>query len=254
MDGERGLAEALECLGNLTLLHEKDIPLAQSYFEKCFELYRKHGDEWGMATVIFDLGILAFVQGNYAEAEEYSITSLVKFQELGDRGKIAIVLSGLAELARFLGDYERAGKFWEQNLENFRALRNRHALAWPFQGLGWVSLHEGDYRKGKALFEESLQLSNEMNNKVLMTLCLMGLASILGMTGKPQQAAQLFGAVEFLNESMIHMEPADQKDFDFYVAEVRRQLDETTFAKAWDEGRAMTMEQAIAFALEAADA
>ena len=83
-----------------------------------------------------------------------------------------------------------------------------------------------------------------------MTLCLMGLASILGMTGKPKKAAQLFGAVEFLNESIIRMEPSDHKDFDHYVAVVRGQLDEAAFAKAWGEGRLMTMEQAIAFALE----
>jgi non-specific serine/threonine protein kinase len=253
IDGERGLAEALECLGNMTLFHEEDIPTAQSFFEKSFELYRKHGDEWGMATVIFDLGSLAFVQGHDAQVEEHYLTSLVKFQKLGDKGRIALVLSGLGELARFLGDYERAGKFWEQNLESFRALGDRYALAWPFQGLAWVALHEGDSRKAKALFEESLQVSNEMNNKRLMILCLMGFASILGMTGKPKEAAQLFGAVEFLSESINHMEPADQKDFNHYVTVVRGQLDEAAFAKAWGEGRLMTMEQAIEFELKEYD-
>ena len=81
-------------------------------------------------------------------------------------------------------------------------------------------------------------------------LCLAGLAGVLGMTGKPQQAARLFGAAELFIESVGSMEPADQKDFDHYLAIVREQLDEALFEKLWAEGRSMTMEQAIEFALE----
>lgn len=73
------------------------------------------------------------------------------------------------------------------------------------------------------------------------------------MTGKPEQAARLFGAVESLVESIGmagRMNPSDQKEFDDYVTIVRAQLDDASFAAAWAEGRAMTMEQAIAYALE----
>jgi non-specific serine/threonine protein kinase len=248
VEGEQGLAEALECLGNVALL--EDNKMAQSLFEQSFELYQKHGDQWGMAWAMYDLGSLAFVQGHYAEAEEQYMKSLAKFQELGDKFSAAYAFSGLGDLARFLGDYERARKFHEQNLEGFRELRGRFALAWPFLNLAWVSLHEGDYRNAKALFEESLILSNESRNKGNTTLCLAGFASVLGMTGKPQQAARLFGAVESLLESIGPIEPTDQKDFDHYVAAVRAQLDQAAFAKAWAEGRTMTLEQAITFALE----
>jgi predicted ATPase/class 3 adenylate cyclase len=252
VDGERGLAEALECLGNLALL-EEDNKTAQSFFERSFELYQNQGDQSGMAWVRFDLGNMAFVQGYYAEAQEQYMKSLTKFQELGDKFGMAYVFSGLGDLARFLGDYERARKFHEQNLEGFRELRGRFALAWPFINLGWVSLHEGDFRKAKVLFDESLKLSNESRNKGNTTLCLAGFASVRGMTGKPEQAARLFGAVESLLESIGRLEPSDQKDFDHYVAVVREQLDEAAFAKAWAEGRTMTLEQAITFALEKSD-
>jgi hypothetical protein len=46
------------------------------------------------------------------------------------------------------------------------------------------------------------------------------------------------------------MVPPDQKEFDHYVTAVRGQLDEVVFVKAWAEGRAMTLEQAIEYALE----
>jgi len=246
-NGERGLAEALECVGNIALFHEADIKTAQSSFEQSFELYQRYRDQRGMAWAISDLGSLAFVQGHYARAEEQFMKGLAKFQELGDRFSVAYVLIGLGELTRFLGDYQRAGKFYEQNLEIYRELGGRFTLAWPFLGLAWVSLRKGDYRKAKTLFEDSLKLSIEDSNKSVITLCIAGFAGVLGMTSKPEQAARLFGAVKFLLESIGR--PADRKDFDHYLAAVRSQLDETAFAQAWTEGRAMTLEQAVDYAL-----
>jgi uncharacterized protein (DUF2236 family) len=73
------------------------------------------------------------------------------------------------------------------------------------------------------------------------------------MTGKPERAARLFGAVESLLEAIGmagRMDPSDQKELDHYVAAARGKLDEAAFAKAWAAGRAMTSEQAIAFALQ----
>ncbi|MEO7840300.1 MAG: tetratricopeptide repeat protein [Anaerolineales bacterium] len=246
-DGERGLAEALVGLGEIALFNGGAIETAQSFFERSFELYQKHGDKWGMTWAMFELGNLAFVQGDYAQAEGQHLKSLSRFQELGDKFGVAYTLSGLGELARFAGDYERAGKFYEQMLEIYRELHGRFTPAWPLLGLAWASLHRGDYGKAKALFEESLKLSIADSNKTLITLCLAGFASVLGMTSKPELSARLLGAVKFLLESIGR--PADRKDFDHYVAHVHAQLDETAFAEAWADGRAMTLEQAVDYAL-----
>lgn len=116
-----------------------------------------------------------------------------------------------------------------------------------------MSLHRGDYRKAQALFEESVKLSKEYGNKTAIMDCLAGFASILGMTNKTEQAVRLFGAVEALLEGIGmggRMDPSDQKEFNHYVAAVRAQLDKAAFAKAWAEGRAMTTEQAVAYAME----
>ena len=45
------------------------------------------------------------------------------------------------------------------------------------------------------------------------------------------------------------MDPIDRADYDRDVAAIRAQLDETTFAAAWAAGRALSLEQAIAEAL-----
>ena len=81
-------------------------------------------------------------------------------------------------------------------------------------------------------------------------MSLAGYAAVLGMIGKPEHAARLFGAVErLLEDSGIRLDQSDQKEFDHYNPVVRAQLDEAVFAQVWAEGRTITPEQAIEYAL-----
>ncbi len=248
---EKGIALALLWLGR-TAHRQHDERAAQTDTEECLTIYQGLHDQWAMATAIYTLAAVAAAQGHYAEAEERYMQSLAKFRELGDKFRMGYVLNGLGELARLLGDYERAGKFYEEDVAVLREQRSPVALVTPLVNQGWVPLHGGDYGKAIALFGESLKLSKEYGNQNGMAISLAGFASVLEMTGKPEQAAQLFGAVESLLEAIGmagRMDPSDQKEFDHYVAAARGQLDEAAFAKAWAGGRAMTTEQAIEYAV-----
>jgi predicted ATPase/DNA-binding XRE family transcriptional regulator len=253
---KKEIAFALLWLGR-TASRQRDEQIAQSLIEEALTIYQELQDEWGIVMAFHRLAELAKTRGEHGKAqEEFFMKTLAKYRNLGDRFMAGEVLNALGEVARFEGDYERAGTFYEQALEILRELGSRFPPATPLVNLAWVSLHGGDYRKARALFEESLKLNREYGDTIGMVECLGGFAAILGMTGKPEQAARLFGAVESLPESSGMaggLEPPDQKEFDHYVAVVHGQLDEAAFEKAWAEGRAMTMEQAIAYALENQD-
>ncbi len=67
---------------------------------------------------------------------------------------------------------------------------------------------------------------------------------------QPFQAARLFATAEAaLEEIGSSMQPSQNPHYETYVAEIRDQLGEDTFASAWAEGRAMRLEDAIASAL-----
>ena len=68
--------------------------------------------------------------------------------------------------------------------------------------------------------------------------------------GDAERAAQLLGAGDALLEAMgIGLQPADKLEVDRYRAAVREQLDEATFEAARAEGRAMSLEEAVAYVL-----
>ena len=68
-----------------------------------------------------------------------------------------------------------------------------------------------------------------------------------------ERAARLFGAAEALEDSMIarpEFAIFDNGALQAPIAMLRTRLGDDAFAAAWAEGRAMTLEQAIAYALE----
>ena len=70
--------------------------------------------------------------------------------------------------------------------------------------------------------------------------------------GQAEQAAWLLGAAEAPREIIgAPVPPVDRAGYDSQVAAMRSQLDEARFAAAWAEGRAMTIEEAVEYALQA---
>ncbi len=73
------------------------------------------------------------------------------------------------------------------------------------------------------------------------------IAGPIGAKGDPQRAARLLAASETQMETMgASVQPGDKLEVDHFINAVKQQLGEIEFNKAWAEGRAMTMEQALA--------
>ena len=92
------------------------------------------------------------------------------------------------------------------------------------------------------------QLGNEQG---IVDLLREGFAELAAAQGQATRAARLWGAAEALREPAdVERAPNLRADDDPHVAEVCSALGEEAFAAAWAEGRAMTLEQAVAYALE----
>jgi len=119
------------------------------------------------------------------------------------------------------------------------------------QNLAYVVHYNRDDERATALFRESLVLSWESGVKGSVPAGLAGLASVAGRQGKPVRAATLFGAAQGLLDAIgIAFEVAERDQHTRAIAAARAQLDDAAFKGAWEEGRAMTLEQVIAYALD----
>jgi DNA-binding NarL/FixJ family response regulator len=97
-----------------------------------------------------------------------------------------------------------------------------------------------------------LGVAVELGDKADVAYCLEGLASMIAEREEPAHAARLFGASEALLEAIgapLHVQAQDRALYERTVESLRCRLGEEAFGVAWAEGRAMTLEQVVEYAL-----
>ena len=108
----------------------------------------------------------------------------------------------------------------------------------------------GEHVEVAALWKEALIVSSELEHSWSVLRALAGLAGAAGLAADHERAARLFGAVEALREAGGTREHRQWRAvYEPDVAAVRDALGEAAFAAAWAEGREMSMQQAITYAL-----
>ena len=174
------------------------------------------------------------------------------YRELGQKQDISSALNGLGDVARLQGDYARAAVLYRESLALRRELADKRGSAIGLVNLGTTALAQEDTEQAARLYRESLELNWRIQYMPGIAYCLFGFAGISALQRLPERAARLAGAAAALYDAIGLSLPEDEHDLrgDRIEANVRDQLDETTFAAAWAAGHAMPLEQAIAEALE----
>ncbi len=249
LDEKASIALALHDLAWL-VIDQRDYDHARVLLEESRVLRREVGDKGGLASSLALLGVVARHQGNHEQAARLHAESLALRQELEDRDGIAWSLYNLGNVAWSQGDYPRAAALFDESIGLFRELEAKPGIALGLRGLGRVRHNQGDYRKAAVLFADSLAMCLELKDRQGIAECLAEVAGIAGATGQTEWAARLFGATESLFETIgSRLGPADHADYRHAVAAVRAELDPAIFVSAWEWGRIMPLEQAVAYVM-----
>ena len=249
---KRTLALALALLAYGALL-QGNLGAARELAEEGVRLFREVGEAWGTALALNHLGRATLELGDPVAARPLLEESAALFRA-GNMQRLAMPLNTLGRVALRQGDDTGARAYCEEALAVARATGDELFIAEALAQLGTVALHVGDSGQATALYQQSLTLIWTRGYRECIAEDLAGLAATASLLGQPERAACLFGAVEALREvSGIRLAPLPRADYDRAVEGIRAHLDEATFAQAWEKGRAMPLEQAIAEALATQD-
>jgi tetratricopeptide (TPR) repeat protein len=252
LDDRHGIAEVLRNLGEIAGL-QGAYDRRVAYHEESLALLRALGDTRGVASTLHSLGT-ALRQSAYERAVACYAESLALLRDLGSKPHIAHALNAQGELARLQGDDAFAVVRYEESLALFRSLGNKWGSAMLLHNLGYVTLHQGAHKRAATCFAESLMLWLEIGSRHGIAECLAGRAGVTIAQGRPAQAVRLLGAAEVLLGAMgACLDLADHQAYVHNLATGHAQLSEAAFATANAAGRAMTLEQAIACALEGSE-
>jgi tetratricopeptide (TPR) repeat protein len=223
---------------------------ARTAAEESAALGREIGDEWGLQSALYTLGIVAYREGDNATARAALEESIAILERLGDRWTAASAYGALGRIAYRDGDYPRAGALLEECAVRMREIDDQPGLAIFLDVLGEVLRAQGDHERAVASFQESLRLSHDFGRVQSIALGLMRLATVSMAAGQHERAARLCGAAEAMPEPVrAQMPQVERAEYDRAVAAVRARLGDPAVAAAWAVGQAMPLEEAIAEAL-----
>jgi predicted ATPase/class 3 adenylate cyclase/uncharacterized protein HemY len=242
------LAYTLNELG-VVALYMGNYPTGEQLLAEAVDLLREIRDPFGVAMLLSSLGEALAYQGQYAKARSILEESLRVAREAGvDKILLTGILSDLGYVARGQGEYEAAQDHYNEALQIDREdLPNGSHLS----GLGHLALHRGDLEDARLSFARGLQLARRTRYYPMGVECLAGLVSAVLARGDVERTTTLAGAVTSQLERMgMVLFPLDRTVFERDLNTARAHLEAATFQTAWDEGQTMTIEQAIAYALE----
>ena len=218
-------------------------------FLRMLDISRELGDRQQMAWALAFLGytMLREPQTSLPLVEE----SLALFHELNHQPGIAQALNIIGEIARFSGDDDRARRAYEECLAVAKQTGETRRIVYLCQNLTFIALHEGDAERARDLGRQGLRLARTMNNRLELAKALAALAGAIGELGQAQRAARLLGASESALERFgAFHQLNDKPEIDAIITAVHARLDDAAFLAAWTEGRELTLEQAVAQALD----
>jgi len=228
------------------------------------ELSTAQGDKLGGAAALDTLASLARDTGDFARANALWPEVLTLAGEVGNAMPSAWTLHAWGQTALMQADYASARTRQEESLALFRHAGFPFGVAHALHNLGYAVRHLGDAPRAAACFAESVVLFRELGEPEDLAASLAGLAGVAVMraqqlSGDPRHAQALratrllsaaYGVAEAIQATLW---PAHRREAERTLAAAQDLLDTEVFAAAWVEGRAMTLEQAMASALDHVD-
>jgi non-specific serine/threonine protein kinase len=225
----------------------------RSELEEALNIAEEFGDQWNIATALRNFGLLANLQGNYLEARSLFEQSLGIWRELGFDGETgaAWTLTFLGDAAVNLHEATQARSCFEEAISLWQAHGDINFLALAVRRLGQLAWQAAEYEVAGTQCIESLNLNLKIGDRRGVIACLAGFAAIALRQGNLPRAAQVISVVETQLSSLgIRLLQVDQMEYEHNLALLRAELDEKTLTKFWAKGKAMSLDDAIAFALQ----
>jgi predicted ATPase len=229
----------------------EDVTTARLRAEQALTLYRALGDVWGAAHSGFLLGHAVAGERDFPQAQQLFDESLRGFRELGDEHYILLATDGLAGIYDELGDFERARTLHEDNLRRARSQSNRRIMALSLDQLASYARDEGRVEDALSMLKESLRLLRDLDDRLGIAENLGRFARALAVAGRARTAAQLLASSEAIYEEtgggvLSWVAKMNEET----LTTIRAQLDDATCTDAWEQGQALTVDEAVALALD----
>ena len=243
-------AKALNAAGFRATDHA-EYGAAKTFHERALGIWRRLGDTPGLVASLHGVGDTALWQGEVAAARVAYDEGLSIARSQGTPEDVSLFAFHLAQLSWLVGELDAGASFGEEAL---RVGREAGSTTWPPYALFVLAslAHErGDVPRAGGLYREAIELAWEHHDRLCIRMALPGLAGLATLEGDPVRALRLAGAASALEENAgIWAFPPIRDRHERWLAAAREAVDADTWTAALAAGRALPLDDAVAYALE----
>jgi predicted ATPase/DNA-binding CsgD family transcriptional regulator len=245
---------------------------ARTVLERSIELGRQHGDPWAVVDGWKMVTVTWLMQDDYdglapALAEFRSVA-----EHLGNRFFIAWYYCTVGWVGMFRGDFALARGALQTALEHDAELGGAATAGFASAFLGGVESLTGEYDAAELRLSRLFERAPAVGDALGAPFAFPSLARLRIGLGAPAEgrallealaglaadhesygeATRLLGGAAALRRSIgLARWPADQADYDRELARARQAFGDSAFERAWTEGEALSVDDAVAYATRA---
>jgi predicted ATPase/class 3 adenylate cyclase len=219
--------------------------------ERAIELWLALGDETELAVGREGLGWALYMCGERSRARQLFEENLELSRRLGHQALINRAIAGVCQLLVANGEFERAEPLARELQAETRDSEDVGCMVSGNHYLADCAMYRGDYALAEQRRLSALETTLVIGDVVQQTIEVLGLAFTAAGLGRDEDALRLEGAVaaKWKEFGVEHAPPLSEawRKRDLVPAHAR--LGESRATTAFDEGRAMTWDQAVELAL-----
>ncbi len=245
-------ARALEAAGGVAYWRA-EMDDAARFYEASLELCRQVGDPSAIANALYNFGFPMLITRSDIEKSRRAFEEcLAIFRELGDEQMVARVLWALGNAYYFGGSNEAARDALIEDIKLLRGMSDSFSLAWALHTLGRTYADLGEIDRSEPLWREALEHFASVGDISGITLLVADFSVVATARGDPLRAVRLSSAADRLADSggaaLVSMGMVVTRLYPDTSA-----LDPAALEAAVNEGARMTIDEAVACALERGD-
>jgi tetratricopeptide (TPR) repeat protein len=223
---------------------------ARALTEESLAIARRTGDLSTEAYAAFNVGAVLAHTGHLDEAERFLEESVRGARQLGNLRSVANWTRALGGIAVARGDIAQARLLFEESLGVHRTLGDPWGTARTLTRLALVSVETHDHDASRRLVAESVAIERDVDDVPGHFFDFEVMARLAAAEGRPSRAARLYACASVIRDLVgsYAIEPG-WPDHQHHVGRLRAELGAEAFAEAWEQGRAMTLDEALDYAL-----
>ena len=249
-------ARATSLVGaSLLALMGGDARAGRSFADQALAGYRALGDQRGMADALLSMAFSTRVSEDYPQATVELNAALALARDSGHEFIVAAALHHLGMLAQVAnGNLGQARRLLAESLDLYGRIGLGRGVGLVLASMAEVAEAEGSHAEAATLLHDSLTAFIDVGERLSIPSVLDRFAGLALAAGNADRAARLSGAAAAHLEAMAGQPfPSVAQARIVWASAEREALGAEAFQRAWDDGWAMTLTEAAAFALGRAE-